>query len=126
MAVRFPTIQSFFGPAAPTHVNQITPETCYKGDGFTSDEVDAVLRPSVNMPWTPAQPYDEFDIASLALGPRRVVFRGRIANLYNQVNLSKKPRAAKGCFKLVVKDDTGALTVSLYSFHEQAAVLKLN
>ena len=43
---------------------------------------------------------------------------GRIVNFYDQAMNSKMPQAAKGCLKIVVKDDTGAFGVrhSLFLF----------
>ncbi len=37
---------------------------------------------------------------------------GRIVNFHNIATPSKMPKAAQGCLKLIVKDDTGAFTVS--------------
>jgi len=46
---------------------------------------------------------------------------GRIVNFYDQTTTSKMPKAAKGCLKMIMKDDTGALTVSLiFLFNEMA------
>lgn len=98
-----PSIQSFFTKPA-------NPPTA-PGDGFTPQEVDAVLHPAIDESWLPAQDYEECDIASLIPGPRCVTFQGRIANFYDQQTASKRPQAAKGCCKVVVKDDSGALTV---------------
>ena len=84
-------------------------------DGFTSAEVDTVLRPSINKFWTPTEDYTEMDIENLVSGPRRITFQGRIVNLYDQRTLSQKPHAAKGCMKCVVKDDSGAVTVCQYT-----------
>ena len=39
---------------------------------------------------------------------------GRVANVYDQVLSSKMPQAAKGCAKVLVKDDSGALAVSIF------------
>lgn len=61
--------------------------------------------------WIPAREYDETDIGSLIPGPQCVTFIGRVANFYDQSTPSKMPQAAKGCVKIIVKDDTGALTV---------------
>lgn len=83
------------------------------GDGFNEAEVEAVLHPTVAENWLPSQEYDELEIASLIPGPRRVVFKGRIANFHHQATTSKRPRAAKGCVKIIVKDNTGAIMVSI-------------
>ena len=81
------------------------------GDGFTRDEIDAVLHPP-SAQWTPMQEYEECDIGTLEACPKFVTFMGRIVNFYDMVKPSKRPQAAKGCLKLMVADDTGALTVS--------------
>lgn len=77
------------------------------GDGFDGDETE------LNSPtgWIPAREYDEVDIAALNPGPQCITVVGRIANFYDQPTPSKMPQAAKGCIKVIVKDDTGALTV---------------
>ena len=119
MAPQFPSIQSFFKsskpctsqahiqPTTPTHVQPKEP-----GDGFTEAEVEAVLHPTIDESWVPSQDYEELDIANLVPGPKCVSFQGRVANFYDQNTPSKRPRAAKGCIKIVVKDDSGAVTVS--------------
>jgi hypothetical protein len=119
MAPQFPSIQSFFKsskpstsqahaqPAAPTQAHSKEP-----GDGFTKAEVDTVLHPVINESWIPAQEYEKLEIANLVPGPKCVSFQGRVTNFYDQNTLSKRPRAAKGCIKVIVKDDSGALTVS--------------
>jgi hypothetical protein len=122
MAPPFPSIQSFFhAPPSENTTSSVDALSTEPGDGFTTDEVDAVLHPQINTSWTPAQDYEECDIASLVPGPHCVTFLGRIANFFDQATPSKKPKAAKGCMKLVVKDDTAALTVSSLSFpsHDQ-------
>ncbi|KAF2659653.1 hypothetical protein K491DRAFT_755187 [Lophiostoma macrostomum CBS 122681] len=83
------------------------------GDGFTAEEIDAVLHPP-SAQWTPTQGYEEADIGRLEPCPKFVTFIGRIVNFYDMVRPSKRPLAAKGCLKLMVADDTGALTVRLW------------
>lgn len=81
-------------------------------DGFTGDEIDSVLYPKLHR-WQPRVEYQDVDIGSLVPGPGRVALTARIVNFYDQVTPSKMPRAAKGCSKVIVKDDTGAMVVSL-------------
>lgn len=57
-------------------------------------------------------------------GPGCVAFMGRVVNFYDQATLSKAPQAAKGCLKVVVKDDTGALMVP-FNHSLSAAVIDL-
>ena len=63
--------------------------------------------------WYPSIEYKRTDIASLMPGPGRIAITGRIANFYHMQTPSKSPHAAKGCLKLMVKDDTGTIEVSL-------------
>lgn len=115
MAPQFPSIQYFFNPSKPNLVqpgHEKQDALSRVGDGFTDAEVDAVLHPVVDENWLPAQEYDEKEIASLISGPYCATFQGRVANFYDQSAPSKKPRAAKGCLKVIVKDHTGAITVS--------------
>jgi hypothetical protein len=118
MAPQFPSIQSFFKASksaiSQTDTQRNTSSQSQRkevGDGFTDAEVDAVLHPIIDETWVPAQDYEESKIADLVPGPKRVHFQGRVANFYDQNTPSKRPRAAKGCVKIIVKDDSGALTV---------------
>lgn len=99
-------IQAFFPPAKKDHLS-----SSEIGDGFTADELNSVISPQVNGPWSPATDYREVEIVYIDPGPRCITFKGRIANLYDQTSGSKKPKAAKGCVRFVVKDDTGCITV---------------
>jgi hypothetical protein len=125
MAPQFPSIQSFFKSSKPGTTQAYAqpnapdqPKSKEPGDGFTEAEVDTVLHPVIDQSWVSAQEYEEFEIANLIPGPKCVSFQGRVANFYNQNTPSKRPRAAKGCVKIIVKDGSGALTVSTHlSFH---------
>ena len=55
--------------------------------------------------------YEEVGICELVPGPRRVSFTGHVVNIYNQSIESKMPNTAKGCLKLLVKDDRGIILV---------------
>jgi hypothetical protein len=117
MAPQFSSIQSFFSASKPNidppnHV-AVGEDVLKSGDGFTEAEVEAVIHPTVDENWLPSQEYEETEIASLIPGPHCVTFQGRVVNFYDQPTPSKRPRAAKGCVKIVVKDDTGAITVSV-------------
>jgi hypothetical protein len=102
------SIQAFFPPAQRATTDAV-------GDGFTSEEVSAVLHPQINGPWVPETTYEEVEIGHVDAGPKCVTFKGRIANLYDQANSSKRPKAAKGFVRFVLKDDTGCITVRLLS-----------
>lgn len=118
MTRQFPSIQSFFGIAQRTSApNQSTSEVAppapsmTPGDGFTKSELYAALHPDITEPLNPGRDYEKSDISSLCPGPKCLSFTGRVSNLFDQTQGSKMPRAAKGCLKLVVKDDSGAITV---------------
>jgi hypothetical protein len=108
MAHHWPSIQSFFQPDG-TRTRKA--DNSKSGDGFTTEEVDAVLHPT-SRPWIPRQEYTEQNIGDLVPGPGRVTFIGRVANLFEMPTPSKMPRAAKGFLKVILKDDTGALVVT--------------
>jgi len=80
-------------------------------DGFSSSHVKTTLQSSVTE-WTPQNDYVESNISLLTAGPRFVCLTGRIVNFYNQPTASKMPQAARGCAKMIVKDDSGAITVA--------------
>jgi len=85
------------------------------GDGFSEQEIDAVIHPKINGPWVPEATYTESEIGYIDTGPRCVTFKGRVANLFNQATPSKRPKAAKGCIKFILKDDTGCISVRSYA-----------
>ncbi|KAK4695537.1 hypothetical protein P7C71_g2230, partial [Lecanoromycetidae sp. Uapishka_2] len=117
MAPQDPSIQSFFQTEVPstqtpkkrTHIEANE----NNGDGFTSSEISSALHPTLHK-WQPRTAYEEMDIGNLVPGPGFVTVMGRVANFYDQIMASKMPHAAKGCLKVVVKDDTGAFTVKLW------------
>ena len=55
--------------------------------------------------------YEEVSISELVPGPRRVSFIGRVVNMYDQGVESKMPQAAKGCLKLLIKDEHAMVLV---------------
>ena len=112
MAPQYPSIQSFFPFATLQNHKGDAGTSAEAGDGFTTEEFEAVIHPQ-SRPWVPQQDYEEIEIGSLVPGCQRVTFLGRIVNFYDQSTPSKKPNAAKGCLKVVVKDDSGALVVGL-------------
>lgn len=121
MSHQNPSIQSFYPPATSERSSSSVPPSSSPerpGDGFTSSEIAAVLNPQVDTTWVPSQEYEEVEIGALVPGPHCVTFQGRIANLYEQRSGSKRARGAKGCYKLILKDDTGCVTVSVKSIQE--------
>ncbi len=110
---QFPTIESFFRPLStnePKSEGNITPTKV--GDGFTEADVQSVLNPTTKA-WKPQEVYDEVQIGELSPGPRRSNITGRVVNFFEVATPSKMPTAATGYLKLIVKDDTGTLLVSL-------------
>ena len=114
MAPQITSIQSFFQPEVPSAQKRQKPAACHQpsdtGDGFTSSEIEAALHPSLHK-WQPRTLYNDTDIRDLVAGPGCVALMGRIVNFHHIATPSKMPKAAKGCLKLTVKDDTGTLAV---------------
>lgn len=120
MPAQSPSIQSFYPPSsssssAPSSPNKASGATSNAdlADGFTISELDSVLHPS-SAHWTPSREYEDTEIESLVPGPQAVCLTARIVNFFDQQTPSKMPQAARGCIKLIVKDDTAAMTVRLW------------
>ncbi|KAI6890359.1 hypothetical protein KC318_g14656 [Hortaea werneckii] len=94
------------------------------GDGFTSQEKSDALKPDFAQPWVPPADYEECQIRELHPGPQAVTFMGRVANIFDIANTPKTARSAKGCVKLCIKDETGAITVRVW-FASQIPVIRL-
>ena len=94
-----PSIQFFFPP-------QVTPTD--EGRNSPNVIVDAEA-----MNWKPRQAYEVSNIGDLVAGPKAVMVTGRIVNVHQLPHTSKRPRAAKGLVRATLRDDTGALLVSL-------------
>ncbi|KAI7483291.1 hypothetical protein KC357_g3403 [Hortaea werneckii] len=94
----------------------------YIGDGFTSQEKSYALKPDFAQPWVPPADYEECQIRELYPGPRAVTFMGRVANIFDIPNTPKTARSAKGCVKLCVKDETGAITVRVWFASQMPAI----
>lgn len=118
MTLPFPTITDFFqpelSPGRPIPNNNSTqrprPLDPPSGDGFTQDELHA-RHTLGTYEWTPTNEYAESRIADLRCGPARVSFVARVVNVYEQVTVSKKVRAARGVLKMLVRDDSGVISV---------------
>ena len=115
MASQITSIQSFFQPEAPSTQKTQKPAAHHEpsdtSDGFTTNEIEAALHPSLHK-WQPRTAYNDTDIRDLVPGPGCVAVMGRVVNFHHIATPSKMPKAATGCLKLTVKDDTGAFTVS--------------
>ncbi|MCJ1308764.1 hypothetical protein MMC25_002418 [Agyrium rufum] len=100
---------------------------------FTSNPISSILTPGessnisaksqsssvtntgLQRQWIPKAEYEETDIAALVPGPGRVMIGGRIVNFYDQkIEKKTSPQAARGCIKLIVKDDTGVIAIKLW------------
>lgn len=115
MSPQFPSIQSFFQPEVSSAKRPATTGPLSEaGDGFTLKEIEATLQLKLHK-WQPRGHYEEVEIGSLVPGPGCVALMGRVVTFYDQTTASKAPQAAKGCLKVVVKDDTGALMVPFTS-----------
>ncbi|KAI9715372.1 MAG: hypothetical protein M1812_006017 [Candelaria pacifica] len=111
----FPSILSFYGPESSIDASKEVRSSIptQPGDGFTAAEMEEALHPTLK-PWKPRQEYDEIDIGSLIPGTKAITFTGRVANFFEQQTQSKMPNAAKGFIKVVVGDESGALTIRLW------------
>lgn len=114
MAPQSPSIQSFFQPEAPSSpaLTLAADPPAENGDGFTNEDVELTRKPKLHR-WQPRCAYNEVGIGSLEAGPRCIVVVGRVVNMRDEMQSSNMPHAAKGHLKLIVKDDTGLLSVSL-------------
>ena len=61
--------------------------------------------------WQPEDDYEHVSIGELAPGSRKVFFLARVVNLYDRPTHSKVRESAKGCLKLLVKDDNALILV---------------
>ena len=112
MASATPSIQSFFPKIASPSALQTTPCTAI-ANGCASQEIEGTISPEDDSKWKPPADYDLWDIAALLPGLSRVAVTGRIVNLHDQGAIDKMPRTAKGCLKLIIKDNTGLVTVCI-------------
>lgn len=86
------------------------------GDGFTPEEIQATLKTTLHK-WQPRCEYPEIAISSLEPGPGCFELKGRVVNMQDEKQqIAKMPHAAKGCLKLLVRDDTGVISVSRINF----------
>ena len=115
MAPQFPSIQSLFEKEALSKEDKThgTGSQIDTSGGYSKEELEAALYPTLHT-WKSRNEYEQSDISSLVPGPARKALQGRVVNFYQQLTLSKKPQAAKGCLKVLIKDDTGILMVRPY------------
>jgi hypothetical protein len=104
-------------------------------ESTSADETDELRRVATQLPtrWKPRQEYKSAYIGELKSGPERITFTARVVNIYEQWNAARETgstsgaggkntkgrssngsaaSAAKGCFKILAKDDSGCILVS--------------
>lgn len=125
MAHKTPSIQSFFQAQSIPSESQLS-SSPKPGDGYTAQELHEALRPTVQETWSPPAKYADRDIADLLPGPECISFMGRVVNVFEKRtppadsassgsvanrSAARMPRGAKGFIKIIVRDDSGAVTV---------------
>ncbi|KAH7371258.1 hypothetical protein BKA66DRAFT_470009 [Pyrenochaeta sp. MPI-SDFR-AT-0127] len=112
-------------PASSFIQSYISSSPTKNGDGFTVEEMKVTSLPagaSAPNHWTPTLDYEEVNLGSLEPGPRNLALRGRVVNFYDTLKPSKSHKAAQGCLKIMLADDTGVLTVRLWYANAQYKV----
>lgn len=117
------SIMSYFTRSSSPSSSPVKLSTPTKSGITQLSSSSPVLSPSK---WKPEVHYTEVDIGSLLPGPSCITFMGRIVNFYDQTTTSKMPKAAKGCLKMIAKDDTGALTVKIRLFSGRKIFLTIS
>ena len=101
-------------PSSPPKRQCLSPSNCPadpQGYGSATDQFD----PTLLLPQQPSNSNTHQNhalIGSLVPGPQNIVLIARIVNVCHLSTSIQAPRAGKGCFKIIIKDDTGALTVN--------------
>ncbi|CAI6340958.1 unnamed protein product [Periconia digitata] len=72
--------------------------------------------------WMPTLHYQAVCIGSLQPGPQHITLKGRVVNAHDIPKPSKRPQTAQGYVKIIIADDTGAMTVRLWYAHVDWAV----
>ncbi|KAL8937210.1 MAG: hypothetical protein Q9216_004538 [Gyalolechia sp. 2 TL-2023] len=83
------------------------------GDDVDGGEVEATVQPALHA-WKPNKHYEDVQISKLVPGSAPVCLLGRLINFYEQPIPGRMPYAAKGCLKVVMKDDTGIMMIRLW------------
>jgi hypothetical protein len=120
MSAPFPTVKNFYSPI-PSPPGQTAPikapstsSPLPPGDGFTSSERIRSITFGPSNQWSPEREYEEVSIGDLCPGPRWVTFTCRVVNIYDQAIESKMPQSAKGCLKVLVKDESATILIKLW------------
>ena len=120
MSTPFPTIQNFYPPVSPPskqyppHEAHSPSKSSTTGDGFTLTERAREINFDPSTQLSPEHDYDEVSIGDLYPGPRYATFTCRVVNMYDQTIESKMPQSAKGCLKILVKDESGTILIKLW------------
>ncbi|CAN9237725.1 unnamed protein product [Alternaria alternata] len=104
-------------PASPPIQSYFSSSTTVNNDGFATEEVHAPLaslEATATSAWAPAFDYEEADLGTLEPGPCNLVLMGRVVYFIDQARPSKSHKAAQGCIKVLLADDTGVLTVRIW------------
>ena len=106
------SIQSFYTPLSSSHESReaVNNSINCSLDDYPKDGTDIIMPLTLDKRQSRVC-YEDAFIGSLSPGPGCIALLGRIVNFFNLPTPSKMPQAAKGCLKLIVKDDTGAMAV---------------
>ncbi|KAL8841516.1 MAG: hypothetical protein Q9170_000899 [Blastenia crenularia] len=83
------------------------------GDGFTSDEVEATIRPTLHT-WTSPHHFEATQVNKLVSESKPVCLVGRLVNFYEPPAPKSMPYSAKGCLKVLMRDETGVMMIKLW------------
>lgn len=77
-----------------------------------TDEINDIC-PSILDSWMPKGEYVDYEITSIEPGRKPVTIGGRIVGLIdlNKEGMVTAPRGASGGFRIILRDDSGALKV---------------
>lgn len=110
MSTHLLSIQPHPPPSSSNTITEHPTSSCTLKDEGTSIHGDDAA-----YTWSRRTEYKETRIGDLAPGPGCFRIEGRIANFYEMTNSSKSEVAAKGSFRILIHDDTGAFAVRVES-----------
>lgn len=109
-----PSIQSFYSREVRSlATSSRCPSKSHGPDGFTKEEIEGGVHRQTLRSWQPSQGYVSWPISDLQPGTSRIHITGRVINLYHQLAPSAKQLKPSGFWRLVLKDDSGAVNVSV-------------
>lgn len=100
------SIQEYYKRSHTTPADSTPP-----GDGFTSSEISAVLKP-MSVPFNGTE-YVETAIGDLATGLTKVQFSGRVVNWRDVFGKSKRESSARGWHIMLVHGERGVISVRI-------------